>query len=192
MLRKYGQSILFLAGLSLPTSSSGLESALSVPNSNSVSNAVANDSRYIRARVIKVIDGDTIVAKINGTDEKIRYIGIDAPELKGHRNRKHKATKELEAYANEAKAINEGLLSSGVVYLLPDKLQPGRSYDRLLYHPYVEKDGKFSSIGKTLLDLGLAETANFPHQYRQQFIEFEAQAKEHCLGQWALECEKTD
>ncbi len=179
-----------MAGLSLPASSSGLSSpSLESVVSNSTASA---DPRYLRARVVRVIDGDTIIAMVNGEEEKIRYIGVDTPELRGHKNRKHRATKELEVYANEAKALNERLLKSGFIYLLPDRFQPGRSYDRLLYHPFTEQDGNYISIGKALLESGLAETPNFNHEYRQQFREYEGVAKEHCKGQWELECERTE
>ncbi len=33
-----------------------------------------------RAEVIRVVDGDTIVVRISGKDEKVRLIGVDTPE----------------------------------------------------------------------------------------------------------------
>ena len=31
----------------------------------------------VRARVVRVVDGDTIVASVDGEDEYVRYIGVD-------------------------------------------------------------------------------------------------------------------
>ena len=33
-----------------------------------------------KCEVVRVVDGDTIVVKYNGKDEKVRLIGIDTPE----------------------------------------------------------------------------------------------------------------
>lgn len=37
----------------------------------------------INAKVIKVIDGDTLLVSIDGNTKKIRLYGIDAPEMNG-------------------------------------------------------------------------------------------------------------
>ena len=33
-----------------------------------------------RARVLRVVDGDTILVRMDGRRERVRYIGIDTPE----------------------------------------------------------------------------------------------------------------
>lgn len=40
-----------------------------------------NNSLYEKAVVKSVVDGDTIVININGEDKKLRFIGIDSPEM---------------------------------------------------------------------------------------------------------------
>ena len=40
----------------------------------------STDSALEQASVIRVVDGDTFVASVNGTEEKIRLIGVDTPE----------------------------------------------------------------------------------------------------------------
>jgi len=50
-------------------------------------------------RCLRVIDGDTIIL---GNNERVRYIGIDTPELSS-------ARKVEEAFAIEAKRMGRGL-----------------------------------------------------------------------------------
>ena len=57
--------------------------------------AVASSSAAIATetyRVIKVIDGDTLVVDIRGTDTTLRLIGLDTPEK--HRTRRNRSCRE--------------------------------------------------------------------------------------------------
>ena len=63
----------------------------------------STDSALEQASVIRVVDGDTFVANVNGTEEKIRLIGVDTPESV-HPD-KSKNTKE----GKDASARNKGL-----------------------------------------------------------------------------------
>lgn len=40
-----------------------------------------NNSQYEKATVKSVVDGDTIIVSLNGEEKKLRFIGIDAPEM---------------------------------------------------------------------------------------------------------------
>jgi micrococcal nuclease len=82
-------------------------------------------------RVNWVIDGDTVVLS-NG--QKVRYIGINAPEL-AHDG--HKA----EPYGDEAKRFNASLVDRKKVRLEFDKERNDR-YERLLAYVFL-KDGTF-------------------------------------------------
>ncbi|MEE9496724.1 MAG: thermonuclease family protein [Desulfobacterales bacterium] len=93
-------------------------------------------------RVNWVIDGDTVVLS-NG--QKVRYIGINAPEL-AHDG--HKA----EPYGDEAKRFNASLVDRKKVRLEFDKERNDR-YERLLAYVFL-KDGTF--VNAEILSIGYA------------------------------------
>ena len=55
---------------------------------------------------VEVIDGDTIVVRLHGTDEKVRLLGIDTPETKDPR-------KPVQCFGEEASAHTAELLPRG-------------------------------------------------------------------------------
>ena len=93
-------------------------------------------------RVKWVIDGDTVVIS-NG--HKVRYIGIDAPEL-GHDDH------EAEPYGDEAKRFNVSLVNRKIVRLEFDK-ERNDQYERLLAYVFL-KDGTF--VNAEILSIGYA------------------------------------
>ena len=84
------------------------------------------------ATVIRVVDGDTIHARLNGVDEKVRIIGLDSPETS-------KPGTPVECFAREATAAAKRLMKPGDPILLqPDPTQDTRDrYDRLLAHVFL-------------------------------------------------------
>ena len=93
-------------------------------------------------RVKWVIDGDTVVIS-NG--HKVRYIGIDAPEL-AHDDH------EAEPYGVEAKQFNASLVNRKIVRLEFDKERHDQ-YKRLLAYVFL-KDGTF--VNAEILSIGYA------------------------------------
>ncbi len=87
-------------------------------------NTPAAPARY--ARVTHVIDGDTIVLS-DGT--RVRYIGMDAPEIKTPSGR-------AAPYARQAETFNRKLVQDRVVKLVYDHRQRDR-YGRDLCYVYV-------------------------------------------------------
>lgn len=96
--------------------------------------------------VTKVFDGDTIEIS---TGERVRYIGIDAPELHIRDNDDWVEVKE--PYAVEAYERNKSLVLGKKVKLVFDKEKKDK-YNRLLCYVFV--DDKF--INEILLSEGLA------------------------------------
>ncbi len=121
------------------------------------------------ARVIEVIDGDTIT--IEG-GFKVRYIGIDTPEL----------YPQEEPLAREAWQANRTLVEGKKVKLERDISETDR-YGRLLRYVYV--DSKF--VNAELVKLGLAEAKAYPPDTRyQSFLEeLETEARNKKLGIWS-------
>lgn len=118
--------------------------------------------------VTKVIDGDTI--EIEG-GQKVRYIGIDTPELKGS-----------ECFAKEAKDKNKELVEGKRVNLQKDVSETDR-YGRLLRFVYTE-NGDF--VNNRLVLEGYATAATFPPDVTKQeeFKKSQQEARETSRGLW--------
>lgn len=97
--------------------------------------------------VVHVIDGDTIVAERDGQEERVRILGIDAPEVA-------RDNTPGERCADEATALTEELTADAEVVAVTDPSQAETDrYGRTL--AYVEADGQ--DVSAELLSAGLAE-----------------------------------
>lgn len=86
------------------------------------------------ATVVKVVDGDTIEAKIDGDEKsyKIRFLGINTPETVDPR-------KPVECFGKEASNKMKELLAEKRIRLEADPQADERDkYDRLLRNVYLE------------------------------------------------------
>ncbi len=132
-------------------------------------------SSYCRPKaefqVVRVIDGDTIVIENN---ERVRYIGMDTPELA-------RGKRPAEPYADEAKAFNQRLVGGKRVRLEFDKEERDR-FGRLLAYVYVGE----VMVNEELVRSGLARAAAYPPnlRYRSRFEKLEEEAKEDGRGIW--------
>src|SRR3954449_8876866 len=87
------------------------------------------------ARVVRVVDGDTIVASVGGREERVRYIGMDTPE-------DVKPGTPVQCYSRRAAAENQRLVAGRRVRLVEDAEARDR-YGRLLAYVYRASDGLF-------------------------------------------------
>jgi len=128
------------------------------------------------AKVVEVIDGDTIKVEIDGRIYTVRYIGIDTPEL-------HHPQKPVEYFAREAYEKNKELVEGKTVILEKDVSETDR-YGRLLRYVYV--DGLF--VNAYLVEQGYARAVTFPPdvKYADLFRRLEKEAREAGRGLWAL------
>jgi hypothetical protein len=83
----------------------------------------------LTARVMRVIDGDTIEVDLQGAREEVRYIGVDTPETKHPK-------KPVQPFGPEAGEANRKLVGDKPVRLELD-VQPRDHYRRLLAYVYV-------------------------------------------------------
>jgi len=125
--------------------------------------------------VIRVIDGDTIEVDIDGTIYKIRYIGIDAPELDDKRA-------EFCALAQEATRLNRELVEEKTVRLEKDISETDK-YGRLLRYVYV--DGIFVNAELVRQGLAWAEAYEPDIKYQDILEELETEARQAGRGLWA-------
>ena len=86
------------------------------------------------ATVVRVVDGDTIVVDLGGTDERLRLIGIDTPETSNRR-------RPVECFGTEASAPAKELLPEGTAIRLERDAEARDRYDRLLAYVYRASDG---------------------------------------------------
>ena len=128
----------------------------------------------IKARVVRVIDGDTIEVSISGTIYKVRYIGIDTPELDDERP-------EFCALAQEATRYNRQLVEGENVRLEKDVSETDK-YGRLLRYVYVEN----TFVNAELVRQGLAwaKTYEPDTKYQGTLEEAEAEARQDKIGIW--------
>lgn len=128
--------------------------------------------------VLSVYDGDTIAVSIDGTRERVRIIGIDAPELA--RN-----GQPMGCFAQESTSEMQSLVQSQRVHLIADPTQADRDrYDRLLRH-VVRDDG--GHVALTMVQGGYAEEEQFaaPYQYQSDLVAAEQDARADGLGLWS-------
>lgn len=123
--------------------------------------------------VLKVIDGDTIKVEKLG---KVRYIGIDTPEIK-HPSR------GPEPYGQEAREANKRLVSNQTVRLEMDVAERDK-YGRLLAYVYVGD----LFVNAWLVEQGYARVMTYPPnvKYAYLFLKLERKARESDKGLWGI------
>jgi micrococcal nuclease len=130
------------------------------------------------ARVVRVVDGDTIVARLDsGTTERVRLIGVDTPESV-------KPGTPVQCFALKASAYTKHLLTGKAVRLVPDAEARDR-YGRLLAYVYREPDGLF--VNADLVRRGYAQTLTIPPNVRfaERFLALARQARDAGVGLWS-------
>ena len=99
---------------------------------------------------------DTIVVAINGKAEKVRMIGIDAPEATSRNNTKKGC------YATQAKSLLKNIIRRQFVRLEKDAKMPDRYTDgSLLRYVYVPNYG---DVGATMIYNGGAKEYMYQHK----------------------------
>lgn len=139
-------------------------------------NAVGAPGGTARAHVSRVVDGDTILVRIDGRRERVRYIGVDTPESV-------KPGTAVQCFARAASAENERLVAGRTVRLQFDRELRDR-YGRLLAY-VVRGDGV--SVNEALLRGGFAQTIVFPPntRNRRRFAAIERDARDRGAGLWS-------
>lgn len=121
--------------------------------------------------MVAVVDGDTVRIQYGsgGNTERVRLIGIDAPEVG-------------DCFAEEATAALERLLSDFELYMTADVSDRDR-FDRLLRYLWLE-DGTF--VNEQLVAGGFAIAREFPPDtaYADQLSDAEERAIADDSGFW--------
>lgn len=112
-----------------------------------------------QASVVRVVDGDTFIANVNGTEEKIRLIGVDTPESV-HPD-KSRNTEE----GKEASEYTKAMLPAGTQVWLEADAEDEDKYDRKLRYVWLSKpmdcnsqeEAKSKMLNAVLVEDGWAE-----------------------------------
>ncbi len=130
------------------------------------------------ARVVRVVDGDTIVIDRGLGNERVRYIGIDTPESV-------KPNTPVEFMAKEALAANEALVAGREVVLERDVSNTDR-YDRLLRYIWLREGDGWVLVNLELVRRGFAHVATYPPDVRwtDRFLVGQQEAREAGRGLW--------
>ena len=133
------------------------------------------------ARVVRVVDGDTIVVRLDGREERVRYIGVDTPETV-------KPNSPVECFGKAASKENRRLVDGREVTLTFDVEQRDR-YGRLL--AYVRRRGDGLFVNAELVRRGYATTLTIPPnvRYAERFAALARAAREAGRGLWSA-CER--
>jgi micrococcal nuclease len=120
------------------------------------------------ALVVRVVDGDTIHVKIGERTEKVRYIGVNSPEI-------HHPKRGVEPGGREAAQVNRRLVNSQRVRLELDVQERDR-YRRLLAYVWVGD----LMINAELVRRGCAQVMTVPPNVRHQqmFLELQRAARQ--------------
>jgi micrococcal nuclease len=124
--------------------------------------------------VVRVVDGDTIHVQLSDRLEKVRYIGVNTPELR-HPQR------GVEPGSHEAHAVNRRLVEGKRVRLELD-VQPRDRHGRLLAYVWTGD----TMVNAELLRLGYAQVMTVPPNVRHQalFLKLQRAARNSHRGLW--------
>jgi micrococcal nuclease len=127
-------------------------------------------------KVTSVIDGDTIHVDYNGTDEKVRFIGVDTPETVDPK-------KPVECYGKEASNWEKNKLSGQSVYLVSDPTQDDKDkYGRLLRYVYLGDE--FINLELIKDGYGREYTYDTAYKFQSEFKSAQSAAESGKVGLW--------
>ena len=151
------------------------------------------------ARLERVTDGDTLVVRLNGREEKLRLIGIDTPEKRGGDKLRRDAEnsplseEDIKRLGEQASRYTEALVQGQQLYLERDTTERDR-YGRLLAYVYVPSadgdvviDGEnFSQVNLAIVEGGWAEPLTVPPnvRYADDYVAASRAARRQNRGMW--------
>lgn len=132
--------------------------------------STTTSARGDEAKVIRIVDGDTIEVVLRGNSETVRYVGIDTPE-------------RAQPGYRAAKEANRALVGGKTVYLQRDKSDRD-AFGRLLRYVYLE-DGTL--VNAQLLADGMAQPVEYkPDTARaSEFRQLALEAAKAQRGFWS-------
>ena len=141
---------------------------------------------FIQAVIVRAVDGDTAVVRIDGQEKRGRFLGVDTPETV-HPN------KPVQFYGKEASSFTKESLNGRRVWLEYDS-NPQDRYGRHLAYIWLnnpktinESTIRESMFNAKLLLGGYAKVMIIrPNKrYESEFRKFQEEARNKTLGVWS-------
>ncbi|HET9491788.1 MAG TPA: thermonuclease family protein [Methylomirabilota bacterium] len=136
--------------------------------------ATAAQPGSVPSVVVRVVDGDTIHVRVDGRLERVRYIGINTPEL-------HHPARGAEPGGQEAREVNRELVDGQPARLELDAQRRDR-HGRLLAYVWV----RGVMVNAELVRRGYAQVMTVPPnvRYQELFLTLQREARQSGRGLW--------
>lgn len=129
------------------------------------------------ARVLEIVDGDTIVVSLGNDPVTVRLIGVDTPETK-------KPSWPVECFGPEATTFIQSLIPPGTVLILHRDIESRDHFGRLLAYVFRHDDGLF--INQVIMTQGFARPLSIAPNltYSEEFAIWAGEARRERRGLW--------
>jgi micrococcal nuclease len=131
-----------------------------------------------RAQVVRVVDGDTVDVTVEDGEERVRLIGLDAPET-------HSPREPVQCFGADATRRAQQLLDGQDVFVELDPTQGVRDrYGRLLGYLWLA-DGRLFNLEMVAEGYAFEYTYDRPYKYQAEFQQAERDAQAQQGGLWS-------
>ncbi|NDC37648.1 MAG: hypothetical protein EBZ48_06300 [Proteobacteria bacterium] len=145
--------------------------------------------RALEATTLEVIDGDTLLVRIQSRVEKVRLIGIDSPEAyaseKLSRDAKHSGQSErsIITLGQKASQFTRSVIPPGTTIRITFDRKKVDSYGRLLGYVFLPNG---SMLNEVVVSSGFATARNYPPnlKYSTRLEEAQESAQQNQRGLW--------
>ncbi|MDD2462782.1 MAG: thermonuclease family protein [Desulfobulbus sp.] len=146
-------------------------------------------AQAVTAKVIRVIDGDTIKVNLQGQTESVRLIGIDTPECRANQKAERDSERSGQDLAaiisqgKEATSFTRSRVKKGDTVRLETDVQQRDKYRRLLAYVWLPNG---TMLNEAIVRAGYAQPATFPPnvKYQDLFQEAAREARKQRRGLW--------
>ena len=151
--------------------------ATSAPADTSATGSPTTRPVQANATVERIVDGDTLVARIGGQKEKVRLIGINTPESVD-------PDRPVMCFGKEASHHLEELVPPGTQVRIERDVEPRDKYGRVLGYVYRASDGLFVNLAQ--VTDGFANQYTFPPNvaHTSELKQAASQARSEGRGLW--------
>jgi micrococcal nuclease len=144
---------------------------------------------YEKAKVLSIVDGDTVKVIYHNREESIRLIGIDTPETRPNKKaikdaqRTKSDMETITSQGREAKNFVKGLVKPGDLLEMEFDIRTRDKYGRLLAYLYLSS-GKM--LNEEIVKAGYAQLMTIPPnlKYQERFLMAYREARESHRGLW--------
>lgn len=136
----------------------------------------------VKATMVRVVDGDTIVVKDNGGEKKVRFLLVDTPET-------CKPKTPVQPFGQKAKEFTKSCLPKGSQIYIEYGKSKSDKYGRCLGFIYYKdkESGKWTMLNEALVSKGLARVGYIykDKEHLKELQRAQDYAKEEKLNIWS-------